>query len=418
MNFYQISVCVFAGALIMFMLAYSYKIHFWKYGRRKQKVLPSAEQNKNYAIFVPARDESKVIRGILDSIKKQTYKQENLTTYIIVEDNDDPTIEICKEYKNTTCYVLPKKPGSKAGALKIITKDLYDQGKRYDGYFIIDADNILFDDFVENMHNALCAGNDLVLGGRISTYPSGNAISAGSTLTWTFLNTLNNKCRSENGKNIIVQGSPLLISKTLIEDFWHGEWPEMSLTEDLDITYICNLNNFKTFYYEYALVYDVQPNNRKAGFNQRMRWVKGHHQTNKKYYKQFLKTKCKYNDGIYKFDSLFSLFPAIAILVTFILFILYSFIAAIVLACLSNPIWIWALVGGIVGTALFYLTICFWTLFAMISDNEKLHMTVGQKIQAFFTVPFFYFDYLPIYVKTLFAKDVKWTKIDHTNSKK
>ncbi|MBQ8468828.1 MAG: glycosyltransferase family 2 protein [Clostridia bacterium] len=413
MNFYTITAIVFVAILLVGILAYTYKFHFWKYGRRKQRVLPSAEQNKKYLILVPARDESNVIVGLLESIKNQTYNKENVETVVIVESKEDKTVEICKNYQNTSAYVLPYSPGSKSKALKIVVKDLYDSGKRFDGYFVIDADNEICPEFIELSHNAMCAGNDLVLGARVSKYPSGNWVSAGSTLTWTYINALNNKCRSENGKNIVVQGSPLLINKTIIEDFWHGEWPDMGFAEDLELGYICNIYGFKTFYYEYAWSYDVQPDTRDAGVKQRMRWVKGHHQANFKYMKTFTKTKCKYNDGIYKYDALYALVAPLIIIIDCLLFAIYSGVATIVLAANGNPLWVWALIGCAATFVGFYLIMCFWTLFAMVTDKEKLHMTVGQKINAFFTVPFFYFDYLPIYVKTLFAKNLKWERIDH-----
>ena len=416
MNAYQIAALVFAGIFVAGLIMHTYKIKFWKYARRPQTVLPSAPQDKKYVVLVPARDESKVIRGLLDALSRQTYNQDNLKTIVIVESKSDPTVEICKDYKNTSVYCLSKSPGSKGGALRATLRSLKKQGLHFDGYFIIDADNIPKDDFIEHMHNAMCAGNDVVLGCRLNKKPSGNMVVAGSTLTWTFLNTLNNKCRSENGKNILVQGSPLLVNKTIIEDFWGYDWPLTGMTEDLELGYECNIHNFKSFYYEYALCYDEQPDNRKAGMNQRLRWVKGHHQANFKYMKKFKNTKCKYNDGIYKYDALCSLLAPLLIIVDCVLFVVVSLIMSIVWGVQGNPLWVYAVFGTVfvfVGT---YLILCLWTLFGLLVDREKLGMTKGQWVEAIFTVPFFYLEYVPIYVKSLFSKHIAWTKIEHKGS--
>ena len=418
MNVYQIVSVIFAIIFVIGIIMYLYKLHFWKYARRPQKVLPSAPQDKKYAILIPARDESKVIRGILEGISKQTYCGDNLHTFVIVENKLDPTVNICKEFKNTTAYCLSKSPGSKGGAIKAILKAFKKENKHFDGYFIIDADNIPKETFVEYMHNALCAGNDVVLGGRLNKKPSGKGVVAGSTLTWTYINTLNNKCRSENGKNIVVQGSPLLISYKVIEKAWNYEWNLTGLAEDIELGYECNIHGFKSFYYEYALCYDEQPDNYKAGRKQRLRWVKGHHQANFKYMKQFVKTKSQYNDGIYKYDALFALVAPLIIIVDCAVFLIASLVLAIVWGILGNPLWIDATIGTVAILFGIYFLLSFWTLFGMIVDKEKLGMTKWQWVRAFFETPFFYVEYVPIYFKALFSRKIVWTKIEHSVEKK
>ena len=417
MNFYLISVIVFACVFGLSMLLYTYKIHFWKYACRKQKVLPDAKEDKKYAILVPARDESNVIAGLLDSIKGQSYNHENLHTYVIVADENDKSIEICKSYENTTCYCLPKdirkNIKSKGATLQAMIKKLYSDSERFDGYFIIDADNVMQSDFVKVMHNALCAGNDLVLGGRLNKKPSGHWVNCGSTLTWSYINALNNKCRSENGQNIVVQGSPLLVSKIIIEDFWGGDWPLTSLTEDYEMGYICSINDFKTYYTEYALCYDEQPTTYQQSSKQRLRWIKGHTQVEFQYAKDFHGHQCKYNTGIYKFDTLFALVPPLAMIISALLFCLYSFACAIVLGIMGNALWLSALIGGIATFVGFYFLLSFWTLFALIVDRKKLCLNFWQNVEAFLFVPLFFISWLHVGIKSVFVKNVKWTKIEH-----
>ena len=51
----------------------------------------------SFAVLIPARDESKVISNLLDSIKKQTFKIDSKDIYIIVESRKDKTVSIAKE---------------------------------------------------------------------------------------------------------------------------------------------------------------------------------------------------------------------------------------------------------------------------------------------------------------------------------
>ncbi len=413
MNFYYITACVFGGLLLLGVLLYTYKIHFWKYGKRKQKPNPPSPQDKRYAILIPARDESKVIGELLDSIAANSYNQQNLHTYVMVSREDDPTIEICKNYANTTCWCIDKPTKSKGDVLSQLVTRLYSAGERFDGYYIFDADNVLLPNFIELTHNALQNGNDVVLGARLNKRPSARATICGSTLTWTYLNTLNNKCRSENGQNILVQGSPLLVSKTIIEDFWHGNWPLCSLTEDYELGFVCSLNNFKSYYCEDAKAYDEQPDTYSSSAKQRLRWIKGHNQVDFKYLAKFRRTKCKYNSGIYKYDAMCSLMAPIIILVAAILFSLFSVVCAIVFGCMGNPLWQEALMGFVFTLFGIYALLGLWTAFGIWIDKDILNLNIWQRIGACFVVPFFFASYLPIYIKSFFIKDVIWKKVDH-----
>lgn len=418
MNFYFISVYVFLGVFALGFLMYLYKIHFWKYARRKQKTLPNAAEDKKYAILVPARDESKVIEGLLNSIKGQSYNQANMHTFVIVSDEKDKTIGICKKYQNTTCYCLPKEIRdsikSKGATLQAMIKKLHADGEHFDGYFIIDADNVMKPNFIKIMHNAMCAGNDVVVGCRLNKKSTGNWVNLGSTLTWTYINTLNNKCRSENGQNIIVQGSPLLVSKKIVEDFWGGDWPLTSLTEDYEMGYVCSINDFKTYYSEDAQCYDEQPTTYKQSFDQRLRWIKGHNYVDFAYAKEFHAHKSKYNTGIYKYDTQFALMAPIIMILSAILFSIYSFVCAIVFGTMHNPLWLTALLGGIGTFVGFYALMGIWALFALIMDRDKIKPTLSDWFVTFFAVPWFFFSWLPVYVKSFFVKNVQWTKIDHS----
>ncbi len=108
-------------------------------------------QYKNFCILIPARDESRVINNIINSIKNQSIKVDLSNVYVIVEDINDHTINICKE--NNINFFVRKKLDlkSKGYALMEVIEYLYESIKSYDLYFIFDADNILDKDYISNM---------------------------------------------------------------------------------------------------------------------------------------------------------------------------------------------------------------------------------------------------------------------------
>ena len=67
--------------------------------KKNNNVTTKKDNNGNYAFLIPARNESKVIEGLLKSIKNQTRKIPSKNVYVIVEDKKDPTVEIVNKYQ-------------------------------------------------------------------------------------------------------------------------------------------------------------------------------------------------------------------------------------------------------------------------------------------------------------------------------
>lgn len=56
------------------------------------------KNNGRYAILIPARDESRVIDGLLTSIDNQTRKINSKNVYVIVESMSDKTVDITRKH--------------------------------------------------------------------------------------------------------------------------------------------------------------------------------------------------------------------------------------------------------------------------------------------------------------------------------
>ena len=90
---------ILTSVMIVFVLFMSiYYLIFWNISARKIKQAPHSDKYTNFAVLIAARNESKVIAHILESLKKQTYPREHFEVYVIVEKESDPTVEIVKEY--------------------------------------------------------------------------------------------------------------------------------------------------------------------------------------------------------------------------------------------------------------------------------------------------------------------------------
>ncbi len=164
----------------------------------KAEPISLIKRNKpdNICVLIPARNESIVIEKLLDSLNNQSYKINMNDVYVIVESLDDPTVQICEKYNVNVYLRTIFDIRTKGRAIDLCIKDIL-KNKRYDMYFIFDADNRLDYKFVEEMVESYQDGYDYVIGYRNSTNFTHNRITIASGLLFSFLNDLGNVRKNE-----------------------------------------------------------------------------------------------------------------------------------------------------------------------------------------------------------------------------
>ena len=105
------------------------------------------EKEPRIAVLIPARDESKVIEGLLRSIQRQSYPVRAEDVYVILEKNEDPSRAIAEQYGNTVILRKDLNKQRKGYALNEAVQEILESGERYDLYFVFDADKILAKDY-------------------------------------------------------------------------------------------------------------------------------------------------------------------------------------------------------------------------------------------------------------------------------
>lgn len=407
---------IFIAILIIAVVLYGIKFCYWFIGLKKQKPFKKATKQHKFAIVVPARFESKVIRGVLDSIKNQTYDKNLIDTYVIVPDETDETIEIAKEYENTFVHILDHKVNCKGATMDSLFKQILKENPdKYEAYFIIDADNVLENNFVELMNDAYDTGKyELILGGRSNKNWRDGWVSNCSALTFSLVNGLNNKARTLLGGNVTISGSGLLVDKKVIKE--NDGWPWQSLTEDYEISQVSFLKNYRSCYYEHARTYDEQPRTLKQSSKQIIRWLKGHSDVDNMYRVPMLK-KCFAKDTKHRlviFDFCFGLIPVLLVLFSFALFAIFNFAYMIISLCLNDPAYLQAILNVV------YTLIGFWGLFmlysilGLIADRGNVKMNIRSRFVTVFMSPIFFVRYVPMFLKSICVKEIEWERIDHS----
>lgn len=396
-----IGLTIFTLGLILFFT----KIIIQKTNRNT----PKKYRNKNhdFCILIPARNESKVIEGLLKSIKNQTTKFNMKDVYVIVEDERDLTIKITEKY-NCTPLIRQKLDLKRKGyALMEAIDYILDNKKEYGAYFIFDADNILDENFIKEMTKTYDAGYDIGIGYRNTKNGNDSAVAASSSLIFTIINTVNNRKKTDMTVNSTISGTGFYIRGN-----WIKEWktyPFHTLTEDYELTLYATANNLTTFYNTDAIYYDEQPTTYKEYKTQRVRWIKGYFEARNKYRKDLIKHINYKNKNIGSIVSnIIGVWDIILMLIGIILILahefVYIFIGKSPLVIIARILIIFIALYNIL------LLVTVWLLY---KEEEKFNLTWNIKIKTCILHPFLLLAYIPCAIEAILTKDLAWKPIEH-----
>ena len=83
--------------ILLCFFSWFYVIYAFNALKKKESIKLINPKNK-FAILIPARNESKVIKNILNSLKNQNYDSKLYDVYVIIETLEDPTSKIVNQF--------------------------------------------------------------------------------------------------------------------------------------------------------------------------------------------------------------------------------------------------------------------------------------------------------------------------------
>lgn len=361
---------------------------------------PEKKVSSNYAILIPARNESKVIENLLISIEKQSFPISSRNVYVIIENPLDPTVDIVNKHGMNIIYRKDLSKRRKCYALADAIEEIIKNNK-YDAYFIFDADNILDKDYFKNMNEVVNKGYDIAEGYRNAKNGNDSIIAACSSLVFSMVNTLGNSIKVKKNKVITISGTGFFISGNLVQKW--GTYPFHSLTEDYELSLYATLHNLKTTYDDKAIFYDEQPETFKKSIIQRSRWIKGYFEARKKYIPKIRK-KAKYNNS--DLPIIIGVKPYISMVIGIFIYILYQ-ISNLFLDFKS------ALIKLIIIIFMIYIFLLIFTIILLIKEKDKLNLNKEMKIKSIFVNPLFIISYIICAIRAFLIKDLQWEIIEH-----
>lgn len=358
---------------------------------KENKIKKTNTQNK-FAIVIPARNEEKVIGNLLDSLKKQKYPKELYDIFVLLNNCNDRTKEIALK-NNVKIIECIEEVKSKGEALKYGFKYINDNFN-YDAFIIFDADNIVHPQFIEKMNDALCSGYQLAQGYRDSKNPHDSWISSCYTLYYMIQNHFFNRARMNIGQSSFINGTGFMIAK---ERLYKKGYNPKSMTEDIELSVKCAINNEEIAFVREAITYDEQITTLKESFKQRMRWSIGTNQCLLNYALNLIQGGIR--GKLSCIDALIFLMAPTLQIVSSIAFALHLVLT---------------IIYGISYDTFTSLLCCYLTsvalsIFVVKSNNKK----IKYYIKGILTFPLFILTWIPINIIALWKRNYKWEKIEH-----
>ena len=424
MGYFEIVTIVFAAvwAVIGAMLLH-YAV-FTIVGIFAKKKYPAAEEKLKYAVIIGARNEEAVIGGLLDSINAADYPKDKLQVFVVAHNCTDATAEVARG-KGATVYEYDNPNERTVGyAYRYLVDRISDDYgvENYDGFFIINADNRVTENYFTKMNDAFVANGrkHVITSYRNSHNFPDNYMSFLYGIYFITACRFEARGRTVCGCSTRVSGTGYVFGPEFLKD----GWKYVTLTEDWEFSADSIACGKKIYYCDDAEFFDEQPTTVGVMMRQRLRWARGHMVVFFTRFKELMKSlftprkKGGQNKfSVYDFST--SILPLGVISVV-------SFIIQIILISLS-PLFghdagrVWAFYGicAGIGFALSYL-ICVFTAVLLIILERKRIPKVGffTALGAILVWPFFLMLNIVLDVVALFKKKMEWEVIPHSGSKR
>ncbi len=403
------------SVFLVFTICYTYQLFyiFEVLTHRPKKI--TAKKNHRYAVVIAARNEREVIGNLIHSINVQNYPQELIDVFVVADNCTDDTADVAREAGATVFKRFNDKEVGKGYALdyafQIIRAQYAD--RKYEAYFVFDADNVLDVNYFREMNKTFDNGAKASTSYRNSKNYDSNWISAGYA-TW-FLREAKflNQARLDLNTSCAISGTGFFIAADIIEKA--GGWHWHLLTEDIEFSASSILDGVRIAYCPTAVLYDEQPTTFRDSWNQRERWAKGFYQVFWNYGARLVKGMVTNPKG-YRFacyDMLMTIAPGMLLTIVSVIFN-----AIIVFLGLTGAMSAGTMVASSVSSIVFCLANYMLFMFVVgvlttFVEWDSIHSTMGRKIRYMFTFPLFMLTYVPIALVALFHK-TQWKPIRHS----
>ncbi len=271
--FCAILLTLYAASQILLLIIY------WRHRKTYYVPSPPIETWPTVLIQLPIYNERYVVERLLDAMAALDYPRDRLIVQLL-DDSNDETVTIAAAHVvrlqqaglNIHHVRRPERKGYKAGALSYGLDLVGDQAELV---AVLDADFVPPPDFLRRTVPFLVTDPGL---GMVQTRwghlnPDTNWLTLGQTLALDGHFVIEQTARSRGGWLMTFNGSGGVWKIKAIREA--GGWRDLTLTEDLDLSYRAQLAGWRFFYLPDMVVPGELPPQMAAFKQQQARWAKG-----------------------------------------------------------------------------------------------------------------------------------------------
>ena len=355
--------------MLAFFLCYSYQFFYIPVAWFKKDAPHREPSPHRIAVLIAARNEQSVIGNLIDSVKAQDYPTELVDVFVVADNCTDLTGSVAGAHGANVYFRNDQTQVGKGYALQYLLHCIEEDFAPYDGYLVLDADNVLSPNYITEINKTFSDGYQIVTSYRHST--------------------------------------GFLFSRRILEKC--GGWNFFLLTEDIQFTIANVIRGEKVGYCPTAVLYDEQPTTFRQSFRQRLRWSRGYLQVFGKYGVSLFR-------GIFRgsfscYDMTMNIMPAAVLSGASIAVNL----GAAVYNCLNGGDWSVLAACLLQSFLSLYLTVFVLGVITTITEWDNIYCSVSKKVWYAITFPVFMFTYIPIVIVSLFHNPA-WQPIHHSRS--
>jgi len=277
----------------------------------------SRSPSTRFMIVIPAHNEVSVIRATINRLHAIDYPSHLFSIHIIADYCSDNTAEAAR---HAGAFVYERNEGLRSGkgaALSWLFHRILKK-EECDAVAIFDADTQVDPEFFRVMDWRLAQGDQVIQGQHIIRNPNQGWYPA---LTWAMFmidNRFQNLGRSNLGWSAKNMGDSICFRVDILRKLGWGE----GLTEDYHLRHQLLLKGIRIVYEPAAIGYGEAPLTWARARAQRVRWLRGTHDTSQQYVKQLIVEGMKRHNLAMLDGALQASFPSYSTLSLLVLIIL------------------------------------------------------------------------------------------------
>jgi cellulose synthase/poly-beta-1,6-N-acetylglucosamine synthase-like glycosyltransferase len=270
-------VIVEALVLLYFVYVVSYTFVFSFAGLFYRNPTSVNIGNKKFAVFIPAYKEDSVIVGVAQRALKQTYPSAFYDVIIIADSLQPATLE---NLRALPIRVVEVKFESST-KVKSLNEALRQVPNDYDFAVILDADNVMAEDFLARINGAHQAGLRAIQGQRIPKNTN-STLSFLDGLSEAINNHIYRQGTTALGLSASINGSGVSFEFSTFKRLLSGMNSIGGFDRELELLLL--ENDIKVIYYKDAKVMDEKVEKTAVFENQRKRWISSQYHYLAKYF--------------------------------------------------------------------------------------------------------------------------------------